>query len=1177
MIILSIFVKQYAYSQNKNNNQRFKHKTNNVNKADSLLKQRQIKIEAERIKRQFTLDSTRKARKHILDSSIQAHKIAFDKIKAQQKKRTDSLNAIRKYKECKKYKDSIERVRTYKLDSIKSIRKRIFDSTKNARQRIIDSNLKVRKHKSDSIKAIQKQRFDSLNTIRKYRESKRYSDSVKVIRQSRLDSISNARKIINDSLRTARINILDSINNIRKAKLDSLTKSRKERADSLKKISEMRADSFARMRETREKMTKAEQKKKQDNFKLQLGLKMKKKQDAWSNEKMLKKRWTWVRSGFQNMFTRYNYYYNANRKLLEAQANMDRRKKDNYEKLIDLFPFDPNKDSTVFASDMDTIIRKASIGIQIHDPRNKWADDLYYLMGQAYYYRGDFVKAEACFKYLIGLEKTLKNKKNKKQKAEKNGILSSEKNMFFNFLKHKSVYNDAILWLTRTYADNQREEEAEAIIDLLDASEKVSSKMKAKIALEKANLKIREEQYDLASIELSKALKSKAVDIKTRQRASFLSAQLYSQQQQHDSAVVYYKKNIKINPALEMDFYAHKYWAEENISANTNTDKALSKLKSILKDNKYMPYHEQVYYLLGNLAANSHNEKEALNYLYKGIKQTKSSNKQKALSYASIGNIYYNTKQYNNAKKAYDSSSYFAKNIKDNPSINVAIKRSSLLGRIVEPYNVLTYSDSLLKLSQMSEKDQKEVIKKYLKLLEKNKEDSIFNVQNPSNGGNTLANMSGNNNTNANWYFSNSNSVQQGYNEFKRKWGNRPLVDNWRRSNNASISINGNNNTSNSTTSDEEEVEDNQQGPTEKSLLAAIPKTSKEIDKLKDDIQNAYINISKVYINDLNEYKEGIATLDSLNTIYPNHNYKDAELNIRYLAAIQQGQFEKSEKLRQQLLSSYPDSKYAKTLGDNDDLELQKEAQKNVSQYYDETYNMAMEKKYSEALERSKVAQKVYTNEVYIRRFKVLEAIAQIGLGEYLKADTLVKAYLTDNKSDSLKPWIEAIQRFIVDLKIADTGKIKIKANNASTDTIVNNVGIKSIVKSETAATIDTSYKYTANTPHFCLFVLEEDESKILGFKAGIEDFSRIKFSGLALTFNEGLISKNQFYILVQSFKSSSEAKIFMKNILKEKELFRELNPKEYQTYIISENNFNTLKASQNLKGYIHFYNKNYK
>ena len=446
---------------------------------DSITKARQQNIEAARAAQRKSLDSMREAR------------LAFsDSLKKVRQRRTDSLAVIRKYKESKRYKDSVAKSRQARLDSIKTVRTAYFDSLKTARKRITDSIIAVRTKRIDSIKAIQKRRSDSLAVIRKYKESKRYKDSVAVVRKLKLEKLKAERKAYNDSVVAERRAITDSMVAARKAVMDSVTAVRKKRLDSLTAARKVKSDSLAKVKEKKQKQQKVAEKQREEKRQMAFELKIKKKREAWSNEKMLKKRWSVPRQIVQNTFTRYNYYFNTERKMEEALANMQRARKENYDSLLALFPYNPDRDSALMAADMDSIIQKSSIGIQIHDPRTKWGDDLYLLMGQAYYYKGGYEEAATSFKYIVSLRDKKKkgNSSNRVSSRSNKGqsIAQAENKSMLSFVQHRSAHNEAILWLARTYTQSQKPGSAESVLDLLDTDPNFPKALKGRLALERS-------------------------------------------------------------------------------------------------------------------------------------------------------------------------------------------------------------------------------------------------------------------------------------------------------------------------------------------------------------------------------------------------------------------------------------------------------------------------------------------------------------------------------------------------------------------------------------------------------------------------------------------------------------------------------------------------------------------
>jgi hypothetical protein len=61
--------------------------------------------------------------------------MATEKLQQKLKRKTDSLAAIRKYKESRRYQDSLRKSRNARIDSMRRFRTHYFDSLKSIRQK----------------------------------------------------------------------------------------------------------------------------------------------------------------------------------------------------------------------------------------------------------------------------------------------------------------------------------------------------------------------------------------------------------------------------------------------------------------------------------------------------------------------------------------------------------------------------------------------------------------------------------------------------------------------------------------------------------------------------------------------------------------------------------------------------------------------------------------------------------------------------------------------------------------------------------------------------------------------------------------------------------------------------------------------------------------------------------
>jgi tetratricopeptide (TPR) repeat protein len=1105
----------------------------------------------------------------------------------------DSMAAVRKYRAGKHYRDSVAKAHKVKLKELAEGRQQKADSIKNKRGEALGAVTAARQARTDSIKQRQQHRADSLAAIKKYKGSRRYADSVALARRMKSDSIKTAQTHFRDSLASSRKHKLDSATAMRKKVMDSVKVARTKHMDSLKIARKVKTDSLAKVKAEKEKLAKAAEKKRQEQQKLKLEIKFKQKREAWSNTSMLKKRWSPLRRFFQNSFTHYNYYFNANKKMQEAMANMLRSRKENYDSLINLYPFDPNKDSTLLAADMDSIMRKASVGLQIHDPREKWANNLYLLLGQANYYRGRYSNAATTFKYIIAKDEEAKRKEyaqsshyGEKTKEEPS-ILEEEHNGMFSFLQHKSVHNESALWLARTYTSWHMVENAQSVVSLLESDHHLPQDLKGRVAAEKAFAYLADNNDEAAVPQLNAVADDKTLPDWLRMRAAFLSGQLCQNRGKYDDAVAGFETALTFYPKIEMDFYARKNIAYNSLLAGKDAATAMRPLKKVLNDAKYSSYYDQVYYVLGRLAIKAGKTDDAITYLNKSIHTPKATKKQKALSFAAMGDAYYTDAKYQNAKVAYDSASKYAVGIKDTTGLST-IQRAKLLNEIVGPANIIHAEDSLLELATGSKREQLAAVRRSLKALQQSIDDSIANAENAGIATIAAQDQGNEGSDYSNWYFSNPSQMQQGSSDFKKKWGERPLVDNWRRSAAISGSSNSKSDELKETADDFEQTKNGL--PSEESLLAMIPNTPEKRLEAEHIEQKAYIDLAKAYFHPFDDMTQCLSTLDGLDKKFPDHNQKEEELYLRYRVAVKQGNWTDAQTYADQLLAKFPKSEYAKLLKPK---AADKSEAKNggiaVATYYDETYNMLLHRQYSEALMRIDIGKKQYDNPYFKKRFLVAEAMALAGMGNLDKADTALNAFLkTYPATDTLSDWAKSIKAYVASVRktglpawYKDTPASQNQSAAKSTDSSSAKKDGKSTdstltAKPEPAPKIPAMYGNNKAEQHYCIVILPGLDSRVTQLKNNLKAFDSSNSPGVAHTVILDYFAIDQTVMVVKAFRNADSAAAYL-GAITSSTVFGSFDKSQYTPLIISASNYLKLYADKKTDSYIGFYNAVYK
>jgi len=166
----------------------------------------------------------------------------------------------------------------------------------------------------------------------------------------------------------------------------------------------------------------------------------------------------------------------------------------------------------------------------------------------------------------------------------------------------------------------------------------------------------------------------------------------------------------------------------------------------------------------------------AISYFQKGLHLSKIAPAQKAILYAALANVYFDLGSFKNAKMAFDSLDKYKSNAAKHAEVVLALSRSKVIDEIVIPIRSIKQKDSLIHLANLSEKEQKAIIKKAIKQLERLQADSANQNNTVSVSIPTIVSKE-----TSSWYFGNANQMQLGAADFKRKWGSRPNVDHWRR------------------------------------------------------------------------------------------------------------------------------------------------------------------------------------------------------------------------------------------------------------------------------------------------------------------------------------------------------------------------------------------------------------
>jgi tetratricopeptide (TPR) repeat protein len=665
---------------------------------------------------------------------------------------------------------------------------------------------------------------------------------------------------------------------------------------------------------------------------------------------------------YHNMTAQFNPYFIARNRLDSVELDIFMSRKDNYNRVLDVMPIEDTSALRKYDPKLEDCLKKAYIVHNRHE-ESKLLDASYIVIGKARFYLRKYEKAIEILKYV--------NVKGKEPEDQ----------------------NRALIELLYVYTELDDERAAATVLNAFRTRD--LGKEKTEFYLARGHFYRRQNDY----LETAKSLGSAVLEMprgERRGRIYFILGQIYQRLGKNDLARSNYLEVLKNNPPYELAFFARLYANQvTEINADTDTRKAQRYYKKLLRDLKNKEYQDKIYYEMGMFALRQNKIDEAMAHLQQALRVPQPNPLQKAYTYLKIAEINYKPlRKYEEAKMYYDSvMTALPKNAEEYPAVE---KRQKTLLEFVKYLNEYRLCDSLQRLAQMPEAERNEFIAKQLVAEESKKydrEDSLRKVQEK------IAERNRNRtpevgtldeqlqaNTSTGWYFDNPTAVQRGLNDFRRKWNNRPLEDNWRRSNKVVVG-NGNNPENPAITEiniDPVEIRKTaiEKRVTERteSILAALPTKPAQMDSLDKLIETDLFELGKINRFKLDEPENAIVDLEKLLQRFPKSQYEPETLYILYLANQDLNKTGKQEEYKRLILSKFPNSSFAKLLQNPNYLAEVRANDDSAKAIYKRAYGYYEAANYAQAIGEISRIEKEYAENSILDKVQLLQLILNFKL-----------------------------------------------------------------------------------------------------------------------------------------------------------------------------------------------------
>ncbi|MDZ7613436.1 MAG: hypothetical protein U5K51_06740 [Flavobacteriaceae bacterium] len=688
--------------------------------------------------------------------------------------------------------------------------------------------------------------------------------------------------------------------------------------------------------------------------------------------------------------TKFNVLYNGNVAFDEAKKQLDATYEDNYWETLPIEPikiedniplpgqsqaespikqgFEKSEEKSVKA------IQKHSMVIDGYE-RNDQIDDAYLLLGKSRYFSQRFVPALDAFTF--ALEK----------------------------YPNADLYLETKIWKAKTDIRLQNETLAIETLNSIVRSEAISEEL-----LEKAHTALAMAYVQLDSTQLAiDNLKYATYYFKDKEQGSrnmFILGQMYREENKLDSSNMMFEALTYLKKVPRKYMVHAQIERAKNYSDKDSTDAMIFALRKLGEDRENKPYFDELYYQAGLIAQKKGDTGQADDFFQKSLRENTAKPFQKSLSYEALGNLNFDQSKYLLAGAYYDSVLQIKSVDPNSKRIRRIAAKNKSLEEVIYYEQVLKTNDSILYLVSLPEAERQAYFNSYVAELKKQDELNRTIAEQQSNFGNEFLSDGSKQSAGESFYFYNPQTLGFGKQEFKNRFGNRTLTDNWIFSRIAA----GNQEMAMQTNP---EVTDLKQRYDPAYYLQFIPSEPKQIDSIADLRNNAHYNLGLLYKEQFKEYSIAAGHFEKYLANDPAENLI---LPVKYQLFRCYENFDpaKGNISADDIVNNYPDSRYAQIIKNPEKVIKEEDNESSPENIYKNAFICYEEGEYNYALSLIKNSENSYREIPIEAKFELLKALIAsktIGPEAYkMQLDYVMANYPNTAESDFAKMALENLK-----------------------------------------------------------------------------------------------------------------------------------------------------------------------
>ncbi|WP_285650437.1 hypothetical protein [Allomuricauda sp. NBRC 101325] len=591
--------------------------------------------------------------------------------------------------------------------------------------------------------------------------------------------------------------------------------------------------------------------------------------------------------------TKYNTLYNGNIAFEQGREELNNSYRDDYwdilpvERLevtdeIKLDSEDNNPNFIIAEEKATKAIQKHSMDIK-DEERNPQTDEAFLLLGKSRYFDQRYIPALESFNYIL----------RKYSESDK--------------------LNEATIWREKTNMRLDNPEVAIKNLKRLFKFEELKDQeyADANAVLAQCYINLNVPDTAIQKLKIAQAYTKKNPE---KGRYLFIIGQLFNQLGHKDSANYAFNKVIELNRRSPRVYFINAHLKKiQNIElSETNREEMLEYLTKLEENRENRPFLDKIYREVAQFHLATGSDSLAIAYYNKSIKATQGDRKLNSFNYQSLADYYFDQDEYKTAGAYYDST---LTNLKENTREHRNIqKKLDNLEDVIKYEDIAQNADSVITLYEMPEAERKAYFEDYIAELKRKEELAADEEKKRTEAGfAAFANSQGGKENQGKFYFYNITSLGYGKNEFRTRWGERALEDDWRWSNKARTLVSEATGETVVASADGENLTQDQKYSVDY-YLGTVPTEASVIDSLRGERNFANYQLGLIYKE---KFKDNLLAASKLENVLDSDPEERLILPSKYnLYKIyeESGTVVLADQMKQDIIRNHSGTRYAEIL-----------------------------------------------------------------------------------------------------------------------------------------------------------------------------------------------------------------------------------------------------------------------